>query len=129
MTEFGCPFCYGEEAGTASINHRAAKATHVIIDDSHFIVTLPKCPECGQRFLRIFTEFVDWQGGDDAQYIDVLPITEEEAERIVQDGEEVSLQYLGSLGANRRRLQMDWPSGGQRRLHWVTGTFHVQEGH
>ena len=129
MTQFGCPLCYGEDADIVSANHHTVRVTDTVIDDSHFIVSLRRCPECGQRFLRIFTEFVDWQGGDDAQYTDVVPVTEDEAKRIVQDGENVSLEYLGDLGTGRRRLQMDWPTGGPRRLGWDTGAFFVRQGH
>jgi hypothetical protein len=128
MTQFGCPLCYGDDAKTVSANHHTVRVTDSIINESHFMVSLHRCPGCGQRFLRIFTEFVDWQGGEDPQYTDVVPVTEEEARRIVQDGEDVSLRYLGNLGTGRRRLRTDWPSGGSRRLGWAQGAFEVREG-
>ncbi|GAB3903230.1 hypothetical protein GCM10029964_094860 [Kibdelosporangium lantanae] len=128
MTQFGCPLCYGEDAETVSTNHSSFPGTDSIVNESHFVVAIRECTGCGQRFLRIFTEFVDWEGGDDPQYVDILPITEEELAEIVRQGEGVDLRYLGGLGAGRRRLRMDWPSGGRRLVGWGTGAFTVHEG-
>jgi hypothetical protein len=128
MTRFGCPFCYGEDAEIVSTNHHALRLTDGIIADSHFIVSLGRCPECGQRFLRTFTEFVDWEGGDDAQYTDAVPVTEEEAAEIVRQGEDVDLRYLRDVGTGRRRLSTDWPSNQARRTSWRAGIFEVREG-
>jgi hypothetical protein len=128
MTQFGCPLCYGEDPEIVSTNHHAVRSTDGIIAESHFMVSLNRCPECGQRFLRVFTEFVDWQGGDDAQYVDVVPITEEEAAAIVRQGEDVDLRYLRDVGTGRRRLSIDWPSNRPRRIGWRAGVFEVREG-
>jgi hypothetical protein len=131
LTDFGCERCYGDDAATASAHYRAGglETQRRIVDDPHFIVSLRRCVACGQAFVSIFTEFVDWSGGDDAQYSDIVPVTSEEAATVVSQGENVEVRFLGSLGEGRRRLSSDWPTGGERRLAWRTGAFWVQPGH
>jgi hypothetical protein len=128
--QFGCPQCYGDDAEAAAAYLQAGglKTEYALIDDSHFIVSLRRCTQCGQMFVSIFTEFVDWSGGEDAQYRDVVPVTPAEAETVRAQGERVDLRFLGELGEGRRRLSTDWPTGGSKRVRWRTGTFRVQEG-
>jgi hypothetical protein len=128
---FGCIQCYGDdaEATLAQFGRGGLETDRVIVDDSHFIVSLRGCPSCGQAFISVFTEFVDRSGGDDAQYRDIVPVTPDEAAAVLAQGEQVDLRFLGSLGEGRRRLSSDWPTGGERRVEWRTGAFHVQEGH
>jgi hypothetical protein len=39
----------------------------------------------------------------------------------------VSVLQAGGLGADRRHLRSDWPSGQPRRVTWASGTFLVSE--
>jgi hypothetical protein len=128
---FGCTHCYGDdaEAAMAFLQNGRSPADRVIVDDSHFIVSLRHCVSCGQAFVSVFTEFVDWRGGDDAQYRDLVPVTADEAAAVLEQGEQVDLRFLGSLGEGRRRLSSDWPTGSDRRVGWRNGAFSVQEGH
>jgi hypothetical protein len=100
----------------------------LIVDDPHFLVSLPRCRGCGQGFVSIFTEFVDWEGGDDAQHRDVVPVTPAETAIVVEQGEDVDLRYLGSLGEGRRRLSTDRPTGDHKRTGWKVGRFWVEQG-
>ena len=129
-TDFGCAHCYGDDAeATVAYYHGGGLETERrIIDESHFQVSLRRCRGCAQAFIAIFTEFVDWAGGDDAQYRDIVPVTPAEAAHLVASGEDVDLSYLGSLGAGRRRLSMDWPTGGEQCTGWEVGPFWVQPG-
>jgi hypothetical protein len=130
-TDFGCARCYGDDAQTvlAYYYERGLESDQRVVDDSHFGVSLRHCRECGQRFVWIFSEFVDWTGGEDAQYSDIVPVTADEAATVAAAGEDVDLRYLGSLGAGRRRLCSDWPTGGDKRIRWGYGVFWVTEGH
>jgi hypothetical protein len=127
VADFGCDACYGA--------HPEAVWEHfgdgvdpgpTIVDDSHFIVRIVRCRLCSQAFVRIFTEFVDWAGGDDPQYITIMPVTDAEAAALA-DGV-IPVLRAGKLGAGRRHLMSDWPSGHERRLAWATGEFLVSEG-
>jgi hypothetical protein len=128
--EFGCRQCYRDEDARAVWGRHRLRAERRLVDDVHFIVQILRCAECGQRFASIFTEFVDWSGGDDAQYRDVVPLDEGEAERLAAQGEDVDLAWLGGLGADRRSLRSDWPTGArERRIRWTTGPIHIVPGH
>lgn len=124
---FGCTKCYGDDADAAY--DRGREPVHTLIDDSHFGVSIQSCATCGQRFVVIFTEIVDWVGGDDSQYCDILPVTEQEAADLARQEENVDLRALGMLGDGRRRLVMEYPRGGEKRVLWKTGAFTVYPGH
>lgn len=96
-----------------------------VVDDSHFIVQLRRCHDCSQRFLCVFTEFVDWDNGEDAQYRQILPVTEPEA-RAIARWTSIDLAYLSSLGRDRRYLKVDWPSDHPNATAtWSTGEFPI----
>jgi hypothetical protein len=122
---FGCAQCHGTEP----VRPAELKRDQSLVSDSHFSVTLLWCQACDQRFVSIFTEFVDWNGGDDAQYWDLVPVTETEAAALRVQGEDQDLALLGRLGEGRRRLSSAWPTGGKKRIGWQTGAFMVLEGH
>jgi hypothetical protein len=126
----GCSLCSGQDAELAWASYGRLAIDVCVIDESHFIVQLRRCPECGQRFLWIFTEFVDWEGGEDAQHRQVIPVTEAEAEAVARQGAGVDLAYLGSLGRGRRYLKVDWPPDRPTATaRWSTGEFPVVPGH
>lgn len=130
MTDFGRAECCGGEDAEAALAYclKRLTPTHRVVDDSHFGVSVRVCPSCGQQFVVIFTEFVDWSGGDDSQYFDIVPVTGDEAASLVA-ASGVDLAALGALGAGRRRLSSDWPAGGSKTISWRTGAFTVTEGH
>ena len=112
---FGCDLCCGEDAAEAWTAKR--KHETVLLDYSHFAISIERCDSCGQAFVRIFTEFVDWEEGDDPQYWDLLPVTEAEREVLIAQAGEPDLKYLMTLGADRRHLKADdhgfrWAGGG-----------------
>ena len=76
-TAFGCSRCRGDDAAAAWTASRATRLRS-LIEESHFSVQLTAC-RCGQRFATVFTERVDWSGGEDAQDWLMLPLTRDEA--------------------------------------------------
>ncbi|MEV4315116.1 hypothetical protein [Actinocrispum sp. NPDC049592] len=128
--DFGCGSCYGEDPGAVLEYSRGGLViTQRLISDSHFGVSVRRCTNCGQQFIAIFTEFVDWSGGDDAQYFDIVPVTPEEADEAIAAGENVSTSFLSNLGTGRRHLASDYPTGGPHRLNWLTGPLTVEQGY
>ncbi|MBD0674251.1 hypothetical protein [Streptomyces sp. CBMA156] len=127
MAEFGCAKCYGEDEQAVwrrqqvGFEHETA-----VVDGSRFAVNLRRCRDCSQRFVWIFTEVVDWMGGDDAQYVTIMPVTADEATGLTVGT--LRPRGLGALGRDRRRLNHDWPTGGPARLHWNSGRFLVADG-
>jgi hypothetical protein len=128
--QFGCAECYGEDAKAAlEFTYKHLPITHRLIGDSHYGVSVRVCDSCGQQFVAIFTEFVDWTGGDDAQYFEVVPVTPEEADEVIAAGENVTTRRLGELGEGRKHLSDHWPTGGPQEIFWRSGWFWVREGH
>jgi len=124
--EYGCALCFGEDAEAARAYLLAS--VQVLVDESHFGVSLRRCTACGQRFVHIFTEFVDWVDGDDPQYTELVPVTGEEAAELAAQGENVDLRAIEALGAGRRRLVMDFPKGGPRRVFFTVGALGIRPG-
>lgn len=124
----GCALCFQADA-EALWQARPWRRTDPLIEDSHYGVSLWDCPACGQRFVQIFSEFVDWHCGDDAQHWDLVPITAAEAQELRAQGEGVPPERLGQLGEGRRRLQVDFPSGARRVVRFCTGAFWVLPGY
>lgn len=100
-----------------------------LIEESHFSIEVMACRVCGQKCIRTFTEFIDWSGGDDAQYWYIIPITAHEADGFVAQGENVDTARIDALSAGRRVLQVDYPTGKEKRIRWTNGpTFIVRGG-
>ncbi len=92
-----------------------------LIDESHYSVTIAACPRCGQRFVLVFTETIDWAGGNDPQSWAVMPVTEAEGAELTRLGGEVTEAQLEALGPGRRSLFSHWPSDAGREARWTTG--------
>jgi hypothetical protein len=126
--QFGCERCYGTDAETSWKYFRSGcEHDGNLVEDSHFIVGLRRCRACSQRFVNVFTEFIDWHGGEDPQYVTIMPLTDAEADALL-DGS-LDVHDVGGLGRDRRHLKSDWPSGAPARRHWSRGTFAVVEGY
>jgi hypothetical protein len=44
------------------------------VESSHLDRCLFRCPECGQLYFYEFYEWVDWQEGNDKQYVTYFPV-------------------------------------------------------
>lgn len=125
---FGCEQCYAEDLDPSlALDHARYAHDAGLEDDSHFIVSLCRCKACGQRFISIFTEYVDWEYSEDDQYRTLMPLTEQEAAELA-DGVRTVFS-VGELGATRRYLQSDWPSRTAKTERWTSGAFEVREGY
>jgi hypothetical protein len=119
--QFGCARCFQAPAEAVSEARRDFAQIVRLVDESHLIVRILACPDCGQRFVSVFTEMIDWSAGDDAQYWSVLPLTLEESEQLTAQGEQVDLRMIEALGRHRRFLQIDFPTGKAKRVLWAEG--------
>jgi len=120
---FGCERCWPPAAAAAW--EARGTLTHVadLIDDSHFHVMILACPHCAQRFVSVFTETIDWQGGDDPQDWALLPLSAEEAAEPAGQGASLSEARLNALAPDRRSLQRRCPNPEPERTFWGTGRF------
>jgi hypothetical protein len=77
---FGCRRCYGDDPQSVWAYYEEGLAVEQeLVGESHFLVQLRRCVECGQQFVWIFGEAVDWKGGEDAQRREIVPVSGAEA--------------------------------------------------
>lgn len=119
--KFGCEDCWPEDPEAAWKARYGLSRVAELIDESHFHVMVLACTKCGQRFVSVFTEIVDWKDGEDPQFWTLLPITEAEAEMLIRKGDTVTEQELNKLGPGRRSLLHDNPKGGPQKFNWGKG--------
>jgi hypothetical protein len=125
---FGCGQCYAEDLDPAvAEDHERYELDTFLRDDSHFIVSLSHCVACGQRFISIFTEYIDWVRSEDDQYRTLMPLTDREAAELLAGTR--PLFSVGELGGTRRYLESEWPSGMSKTVRWRSGGFEVREGY
>lgn len=123
MTAFGCRRCFGDDADTAWSASRAT-ALRALVEESHFSVRLSAC-RCGQRFVTVFMERVDWVGGEDDQTWLALPVSEDEAARLEACAENALSATLAEVGRERRFLVRAFPTGDERSTWWRESGFSV----
>jgi hypothetical protein len=118
--------CIGEDAAFAiEAMRRDAKVVETLVDESHFMVSLVRCNACGRVFLKIFTELIDWSGGDDSQAWMYVPIDAVEAHKLREAGPAIDDRFLLSMNINRRFLSRVYPRGMEPRVTWGTGPLVV----
>jgi hypothetical protein len=118
---FGCGHCWPAGADAAWRARGGLAREAELIDEPHFHVMILACSVCGQRFVSVFTETIDWAAGDDAQYWVLLPVTGTEAAELVQRRGSVTEAQLNALGPERRCLQRDHPTAAPARTSWGVG--------
>jgi hypothetical protein len=121
---FGCSACFRADAETAARARRKFVHSARLADESHFGVNILACPACGQRCVSIFTEMIDWAGGDDPQYVSVLPVTQVESDMLIAGGDDL-IARIESLGRGRPFLQVDYLKGGSQGVRWVNGGLRI----
>lgn len=119
---FGCPACRPADPGAAWEARSRLAFVSELADESHFIVSLKACAGCSQRYVSVFTERIDWSGGDDPQEWSLYPLTEPEALSLAVLRDAALEKALLGLDGGRRWLWRDHPKGAsESRFAWRTG--------
>ena len=126
--EFGCDVCFRGDAASVW-KAWPFRTLAELVDESHFSIQILACRACGQRCAKVFTEFVDWSGGDDAQYWSVIPLTGDEADELSKQGEAAEIKRIEAFSAGRPYLQADFPTGKPARIVWQQGPVWIARGH
>jgi hypothetical protein len=121
--DYGCTRCFGDDAG-AAFDAMIATRVRSLVQESHHGVQITACT-CGQRFVMVFTERIDWEGGEDPQDWLMLPIDEAEASRLSACEEAELPGVLAELGRARRFLVRTFPSHESIRAWWSMGGFAI----
>lgn len=115
--------CAGDDAYAALAAIRKARHIAELVDESHFIVSIRRCILCGQHFLSLFCERVDWADGDDPQTRVLVPVNEAEVQRLqIQSANIVADEnvMLEIVAHERRFLYHDMLKGAPEKLVWMT---------
>lgn len=119
---FGCGRCWGSDADTVWKAKREFATVADLIDESHYGVSILACPQCAQRFVFVFTETVDWAGGDDPQASNLMPLSDAEAAELTRQGAAVTEAALAAVGPRRRCVLHRYPADSDERQNfWRTG--------
>lgn len=118
---FGCGQCWPDGAQEAWDARRIFTNVRELIHESHFHVMILTCPHCGQSFVSVFTEMIDWVDGDDSQYWSMVPVTGPEADDLARQRGSVTEEKLNALGRSRRCLRRDYPKGAEPKVFWGSG--------
>ncbi len=113
MTSDPCP-CLGDDSLAAREAIRKTKHIAELVDESHFGVSIARSVRCGQHFLSLFCERVDWADSDDPQTVVEVPICEDEVQRLQNQRANIAVDentILEIVANERRFLCHDMPKG------------------
>jgi hypothetical protein len=117
----GTPCSCLQDDAAAAVRAISEGADNELLDESHLRISLKTCRHCGQVFLYVMTETIDWQDGDDPITRVFFPVSAERASSIrrldLRDHHD-----LRPLGLSGRFLVDDWPSGGPKVSSWHVGS-------
>lgn len=121
--------CQSDDAPVAVASVRRAPLVRDLIDESHRHVVLRRCP-CGQAWLSVFTELIDWSGGDDSQAWMHVPLDDAEAARLAglvmpEPRHTIDHAAWPELQRPRRHLRVLYPRGGERNCSWGEGAIPI----
>ncbi|MEM6292825.1 MAG: hypothetical protein AAGA54_16240 [Myxococcota bacterium] len=108
-----------EDAAVAWRDRTQLVAVADLCHESHFSVALQRCSACGQQFASVFSERIDWHGGNDPQSTLLLPVEDAEASALLSAGDDVE-HVLHTLGP-RKHLDAYFGSGPAHEVHWSDG--------
>ena len=118
---FGPCICVGDDIVAASEAIRKAEHIVMLVDESHFGVSILRCIRCGQHFLSLFCERVDWADSNDPQTRVVVAVSEDEVQRLQTANIAADEYAILDIVANERRfLYHDMPKGAPETLVWKT---------
>lgn len=116
--QFGCAECWPESPEQARQALRGLRAVATLVDESHYMVRVTSCASCGQRFLHVFTERIDWADGDDPAVRSHMPVSESE---LAELGHAPTEAGVASVAPDRRYLRWSSPKGAPSTAAWSTG--------
>ena len=118
-----CARCTADDAAAAWAAMTESRVG-TLVQESHFSVRTAACG-CGQRFAIVFTERIDWVGGEDDQLWLAVAVSAEEVAALEQADEGAVGGLLTRMAAGRRFLARSFPTGGSLACSWRDGAFAI----
>ena len=109
--DYGCERCWPHDAAAAWEARQGLAQMSELVHESHYRVQILSCPSCGQNFLSVFTEWVDWAGGEDPIYWTVVPVDTGEVAALADPEGALGEAELEAMARGRRCLLVDYPTG------------------
>ena len=106
--DYGCERCWPHEAAAAWEARQGLAMVAELVDESHYHVMILSCPRCRQNFLSVFTEMVDWAGGEDPMYWTVVPVDAGEVAALTDSTRIPRESDLEAMALDRRSLLRDF---------------------
>ena len=118
----GCPSCIPEDASRAWTARMGLRTGRTIIDESHYRISILVCAACGQAFVSVMTETIDWKDGEDPICRQTIAISPSEAEALAgtDAGSAEHLVYSFGVG-DRKCLVYDHPKDEPPVTFWSMG--------
>jgi hypothetical protein len=109
-----CALWKSPEATVAKGLQAQFELLKTFVKESHWWRYLLKCRDCGQLYVYEFHEVLDYEGGEDPQFVTWVPVaTEEEIQAAAKSPP-------GCMDMFVPRLRKDWPKGDDKpKLYWV----------
>lgn len=106
---YGCERCWPREPAAAWKARQSLAKSAELVDESHYRVIILSCPHCRQAFLSVFTETMDWSGGEDSMYWTVVPVSTGEVAALRDLTGALRDADLEAIARDRRSLLRDFP--------------------
>ncbi len=114
----GCSQCLGADAETAWVSV-TGRSTHSLVNEPHFVVRATRC-RCGEAFVVVFTERVDYRDGEDSQVEVAVAVRPEELAALTSQRDSVGAP-LTRFARGRRFLVKAAPGAPQ----WLAQGFGI----
>ncbi len=114
MIPKNCHLWQKEDLSSQDLSLENFELLETFADDSHFWRYLLKCKECGQLYFYEFYEWIDWEEGNDPQYVKFIPVeTKYEIETLKKTNIFELLKFSP-------RLHQDYPQAADKpEVFWV----------
>jgi len=115
-----CDACWPEDAEAVWAGVGGHRRGARLVEEPHFSVVVYACAACGQRFVDVFCERIDWRDGQDPQSWLIVPVSEEEARALDGLSDAALERAIVAIAPKRRCLAVDH-FGGPHRPRWIVG--------
>lgn len=120
-----CSSCHDTDPHRSWASSRVLVAGARLVDESHFSVTLARCPACDQAYACTFSERIDWSGGDDPQDWLVIPLEATEVQALSAAPADAVEAALNALAPRRYLLRWFAREATAPEARWREGKIWV----
>ena len=117
----GCKQCWSSDANWVWEARSRLQKRLDLVDSAHLGVSLVACTQCEQSYLSVFTETINWRGGNDPVHWTLIPIMSVHAIEMAKRVKPVSESLLSDICGKASSAQRYSSSSGESRSYWGVG--------